>query len=420
MKLLSLSNRYYFVGLLIISLIAGITSYFVIKSIINNEFNDKLFAEKEELIEELHQHDDILNSYNLNIGDNIAIQKANSDPQIKTFVRDTVLYDKYEKKELNYRQITFSDKVKDDFYILTITKSLLSTEDLIQGVTEIIAIITLLFFSTMLVLSNIISKKIWKPFYATLEDIKKFNVKKPNPLTFNKTKIIEFRELNSTLKLMTNQVSEDYRNLKEYTENTSHEIQTPLAIIKNKIEVLIQDSGFSEKQLTSLNQVYEATSRLSRLKDNLSLLSKIDNNQFIEVTELRLSPYLKARIENVEELISIKNIQTSFRFEGDPILSIHETMAYVLFNNLIINAIRHNVENGKLELILTNTYFRIKNTGKPLNVSEKELFERFKKSGNHSESSGLGLSLVQRIVRYYGFSITYKNIDSWHNITITF
>lgn len=420
MKLLNLSNRYYFVGLFIISLIAGISSYFIIKNIINSEFNDKLFAEKEELIEELHQHDDILSSYNLNIGDNISIQKVNANPQIEPFIKDTVLYNKYEKKELNYRQIIFSDRVKDDFYILTISKSLLSTEDLIKGVTEIIAIITILFFSTILVLNNIISKKIWKPFYNTLELIKKFNIQKPNPLSFNTTKIVEFRELNSALDLMTNQVIKDYKNLKEYTENTSHEIQTPLAIIKNKIELLIQDPNVSEKQFVILNQIYEATSRLSRLKDNLSLLSKIDNNHFIETTELRLANYLKERIENVTELIELKKIEVTLNFEKNPIISINETMAYVLFNNLIINAIRHNEDYGKLELTLTNEYFRIKNTGKPLKIDEKELFKRFKKSGKHSESNGLGLSLVHRIVQYYNFSIQYKNVDIWHIITITF
>ena len=108
---------------------------------------------------------------------------------------------------------------------------------------------------------------------------------------------------------MTNQVVKDYKNLKEYTENTSHEIQTPLAIIKNKIELLMQDENLSEPQLTALGQVYESTARLSKLKDNLSILSKIDNNQFIETSRIALADYLNDRIESVGELLDIKNIE---------------------------------------------------------------------------------------------------------------
>ncbi|WP_438423686.1 sensor histidine kinase [Aquimarina macrocephali] len=420
MKLLSLSNRYYFTGLFIVSLIGGLSSYFVIRHTVNSEFNDKLFAAKEELVDELYRHDELLSSYSLNIGDNIVIQKVDRDPKIQTFIKDTILFNEYQNEEMNYRQITFSDKVKDTFYVFSITKSLLSSEDLIRGVTQVITLITALFFITMLVLSNIVSQRIWVPFYNTLSQIKDFNVKKPKPLSFSETKILEFRELNSTLELMTNQVAKDYKNLKEYTENTSHEIQTPLAIIKNKMELLMQDKNLSEQQISILGQVYESTGRLSKLKDNLSLLSKIDNNQFIDTTKLIVAEYLKKKIGKVKELLDIKNIEVTYDFKGNPVIEINETMAYVLFNNLISNAIKHNIESGKLVLTLTNEYFEIKNTGEPLEIPEEQLFGRFKKSGNRPDSSGLGLSLVYRIVDYYDFSISYKNTDIWHKITLKF
>ncbi|MBG6129318.1 signal transduction histidine kinase [Aquimarina sp. EL_43] len=420
MKLLSLSNRYYFTGLFIVSLVGGLSSYFVIRRTVNSEFNDKLFAAKEELIDELYRHDELLSSYSLNIGDNITIQKVDNDPKIQTFIKDTILFNEYQNEQMNYRQITFSDKVRDNFYVFSITKSLLSTEDLIRGVTQVIALITALFFITMLVLSNIVSQRIWIPFYNTLSQIKDFNVKKPKPLSFSETNILEFEELNSTLELMTNQVVKDYKNLKEYTENTSHEIQTPLAIIKNKMELLMQDKNLSEQQISILGQVYESTGRLSKLKDNLSLLSKIDNNQFIDTSKLIVAEYLKKKIGRVKELLDIKNIEVTLDFKENPSIEINETMAYVLFNNLISNAIKHNIESGKIVMTLTNAYFEIKNTGEPLEISEEELFGRFKKSGNKLDSSGLGLSLVYRIADYYDFSINYKNTDIWHKVTLKF
>ena len=420
MKLLSLSNRYYFVGLLLVSILGGITSFFVIRAIINKEFNDKLLAEKEQLIDELHNYDELLSTYRLNIGDNIQIIKVDKNPNISSFIKDTVLFDSYEKKELNFRQITFSEKVKNDHYIITISKSLLSSEDLIEGVTEIISLIAFLFFISMLILSNLISRSIWKPFYNTIFQMKDFDVRKPKSLSFKPTKIVEFQELNKTLEKMTNQVVKDYKNLKEYTENTSHEIQTPLAIIKNQIELLMQDEHLTERQLNSINKVYESAGRLSKLKDNLSILSKIDNNQFVETASIRLADYISQRIENVEELLNIKNIEVTLNFIQNPTKEINETLAYLLFNNLISNAIKHNTSPGELYLELTNDHFLIKNTGKPLEISSNEIFERFIKSGNKPDSTGLGLSMVHRITSYYDYTISYKNSDIWHTVIIHF
>ncbi|WP_158530881.1 MULTISPECIES: sensor histidine kinase [Tenacibaculum] len=402
------------------SIIGASSSYIVFKKTIYNEFNKKLYAEKEELIEELYSHENILSTYSLNIGDNIYIKKVKENPKIETIVKDTILYNKFYKKELNYRKIIFSSEVKGQFYVLTIAKSLLSTEYLLKGITDIIIFVGALFFLTMFFISNVVFKKIWKPFYSTLEQIRKFNVKKPNPLFFKKTKVIEFEELNTSLDLMVNQAVKDYKNLKEYTENISHEIQTPLAIIKNKVELLIQDSNLTEHQLIALNNIYKSTDRLSKLKENLSFLSKIDNNQFIETLELNVADFLREIISNVEELIQMKNINLKMSLVEGYKVKINEALAYTLFNNLIINAIKHNIEYGELELVLNKTSLIIKNTGEPLKVNEIELFERFKKSSINKDSTGLGLSLVQRIVEYYGFSIKYINKNNSHIITLNF
>ncbi|CAM1355179.1 sensor histidine kinase [uncultured Tenacibaculum sp.] len=420
LKLLNFSNLYYFIGLFIMSIIGASSSYIVFKKTIYNEFNKKLYAEKEELIEELYSHENILSTYSLNIGDNIYIKKVKENPKIETIVKDTILYNKFYKKELNYRKIIFSSEVKGQFYVLTIAKSLLSTEYLLKGITDIIIFVGALFFLTMFFISNVVFKKIWKPFYSTLEQIRKFNVKKPNPLFFKKTKVIEFEELNTSLDLMVNQAVKDYKNLKEYTENISHEIQTPLAIIKNKVELLIQDSNLTEHQLIALNNIYKSTDRLSKLKENLSFLSKIDNNQFIETLELNVADFLREIISNVEELIQMKNINLKMSLVEGYKVKINEALAYTLFNNLIINAIKHNIEYGELELVLNKTSLIIKNTGEPLKVNEIELFERFKKSSINKDSTGLGLSLVQRIVEYYGFSIKYINKNNSHIITLNF
>ncbi len=420
MKLLRLSNQYYFIGLLIASIIGGIVAYFIIEHNINEEFNEKLFAEKEQLIYELNRYDELLSTYRLNIGDKINITKVNSDPKIQPFIKDTIVYSTYDKKNLNHRQLFFSETIKDNAYIISITKPLLSQENLIKDAFEIIIVIIVLFFLTMIVLANVVSKIVWKPFYNTMRQLRQYNIKTAKSITFQSTKVSEFHELNTTIERMTTQVEKDYQLLKEYTENASHEIQTPLAIIKNKIELLMQDQGLNQTQLLTLNQIYESTGRLSKLNKNLSILTKIDNNQFIETSLIDVSSYIKQQLEAFDELLQLKEISVVTRFKNHPKLHLNETLAYLLFTNLISNAIKHNSHGGEINIDVTETSFTISNSGPPLAIDKDKLFNRFIKSPHNPDSTGLGLSMVHKIVSHYKHVISYDYNDNLHVINLVF
>ncbi|MDY0780509.1 HAMP domain-containing sensor histidine kinase [Tenacibaculum sp. IB213877] len=420
MKLLKLSNQYYFVGILAASILGSIFAFYIIKYTINEEFNQKLYAEKEELLHELNTYDEVLPKYMLNIGDKIHIKKATYIPQVTTIIQDTVMYSMYEKKLLNHRKITFYKKIKGQDYIISITKSLLSQQNLVKGVLVIFLAILLLFFVTMVFLTNFISKVIWKPFYQTLSQLQFYNVKNPDPLQLSSTIVDEFNSLNSSIEKMTTKVEKDYVALKEYTENVTHEIQTPLAIIKNKIELLIQDKTLTQDHIIALAKIHESTGRLSRLNKNLSILTKIDNNQFVENSEIFLADFIREKIEDFEELLTLKGINITTKFDFNPQLLLNETLADLLFNNLISNAIKHNIKEGEIIIEITDKSFVIKNTGKPLEISKLKLFNRFSKPTNNLNSTGLGLFLVKKIISYYNFYLAYKNEGNWHTISIFF
>lgn len=420
MKLLRFSNQYYFIGLLFAAVLGGFFSFFITIYNINEEFNEKLYSEKEQLIYDLKNYNELISAYPLNIGNKININKVTKNPNIKTYLKDTVVYSKFEKKYINQRQIVFSEKIKNCFYIVTIKKSLLSKENLIKDVLETIFITIVLLLITMVIMANIVSNIVWKPFYNTLSQLRSFNIKKATSLQFLPTKVSEFKELNETIQKMTLKAEKDYKLLKEYTENVSHEIQTPLAIIKNKIELLLQDQTLSKEHLITLVQLHQSTGRLSRLSKNVSILTKIDNNQFVETSEIFLADFIQERIDDFEELVILKDIQLTTNFKANPKLLLNETLAYLLFNNLISNAIKHNMKQGGVAIEITDSYFRITNTGKPLEVSNVELFNRFVKSTDSSESTGLGLSMVKKIVSFYNFFISYKNEENIHVISVYF
>ncbi len=419
MKLLSIANRYYLLALLVVFLVASSVAYLILKSIINREFNQKLFAEQEQLIFELHTYEDLRDNYYLNIGDIIELQELTYDPQIEPFLKDTVMYHPYEKRDLPFRTLTFSDQFNDRFYKVTITKSLLPNQDIVEGVSEIMLGTLAVLALSLVLLNRAISQRLWAPFYQILNQLRAFNITTPQPIAFEDTRVEEFKELETTIERMIRKSIRDYKNLKEFTENTSHEIQTPLSIIKNKAEMLLQEP-LAEPHLREVSKIYEAAGRLSRLKEGLLTMSRIENNLYVDTERVEVRKFLKERLENFEELIEMRGIGLDTVFESSPVITMNGDLAFILFTNLISNAIKHNVENGRIRVKLEAHQLVIENTGHPPDLPTGELFDRFKRGGKLTDSSGLGLSLVKRIVELYGMSVSYEYEDSWHRLTVRF
>lgn len=419
MKLLSIANRYYLFTLLVVFAIGSMIAYNVIKSIINHEFNEKLFAEQQQLVYELKTYDNLQKSYYLNIGDLIELEEVPEDPGIRPFLRDTSMFDPYEKKELPFRILTFSSEINQKNYIITISKSLLPNLDLIEGVSEIMIGIALMLMLALGLLNRIIFRKLWSPFHQIILQLEKFKITSPVPLDIERTNVDEFNQLIVVLDSMITKSIHDYKNLKEYTENTSHEIQTPLAIIKNKAEILLQEP-LSEDHLSELAKIYEAAGRLSRLKEGLSTLTKIDNNQFIESEPIDVREFIRQKLESFEELLDIKELKLSTHYAAAPVLQINNDLAYMMITNLLSNSIKHNVKGGRIIITLHQYELKIENTGLKPSLPTNQLFDRFKRSSPNNESTGLGLSLVKRIVNQYKMNITYTYENSWHRIAITF
>jgi signal transduction histidine kinase len=330
------------------------------------------------------------------------------------------MYDNYEKIELPFRQLKFSEQLQGKFYIITITKSMLPTKDLIQGVGEIILFLVVALVLSIGLVTRIISKKIWTPFNNTLSSLGRYQISNSEKVDFSKTNIDEFSELNHVLSNMIEKSRKDYENLKEFTENTSHEIQTPLAIIKSKAELLLQEGNLKPANLEDVGKIYEAANRLSKLKKGLSMLSKIENNQFEEVEPIDVAKFLDKKISNFEELIEMKHIELTKVYNGHPTLILNNTLTYVLITNLINNAIKHNVDNGTIHIKLNDNELTIENTGNPTTEDPEKFFQRFKKGSNAYDSSGLGLALIKKVCEIYQMSISYTVNENIHKLSIQF
>jgi signal transduction histidine kinase len=418
MNLLTRSSINYIFFSVVAFVIGGIIFFHVIKTVFYRQIDETLKTEKL-LIEEQIDFSDTLPDFRQVFSHMIEVTVFNSPKKKFEFIKDTMLYDKSMDKLLRVRQLICENtSIQDQGYIISISKPLAETT---QMITTIVTALVLLFISLtglLIFVNYFISKSIWVPFNKTLESLKNFDISKDASLTLTSTKIIEFRQLNKSLDRMAKKMRHDYINLKEFNENASHEIQTPLAIIKSKLELLIQSEGLDEEQMGMINSVYEAATRMSRLNQGLLLISKIDNNQFLHAEQVNLQKVVEKTLQHFEEIIDLKKIRIVLHLHAPACPFMNPVLSEILVSNLISNAIRHNIEEGEIRITMDSGGFEIVNTGHPLTIPPEELFRRFRKSDRTTDSVGLGLAIVKKIVLLYQFEIFYDVKENVHSMKV--
>lgn len=331
---------------------------------------------------------------------------------------DTTYTNVKEKKTEPGRAVSGPISVQGVNYKAVIIVSRESTEYLVQFIALItlglmIGLLVVLFLANRYFLNDL-----WKPFYYLLQQIKGFSISEDRNFKLSDNNIDEFAELSAAIDSMSSRVRSDYQNLKHITDNASHEMLTPLAVITSKLDTLIQHPGLPAEIYEQINDMYAATSKLSRLNQTLLLLTKIENNLIDDNEEVNLQDLIEAKTRQFQELISARHIHCTENLQEKRVL-ISKYLIDILLNNLFSNSIRHNNENGQLKITLTERELTFKNTGAELALNYDSIFERFQK-GNHSEGAGLGLTLVNNICQLYRWKVTYKFEYPYHIFQIIF
>ena len=269
-------------------------------------------------------------------------------------------------------------------------------------------------------INRIYNIRVRNQLYKTLQILEDFDIDEPVKVVFEKSPIPIFNDLNDYLLELLKRIRENYQANKQFTENASHELQTPLAIIKGNSELLIQSDKLGEKELVALGAIISNTNRLSKLNTALILLSKIEHQRFIDKEKVKIEDVVGDVLENFRDLIKLQNIEIK-RLKGKSIeFEMSATLAEIAIANLVQNAIRHNIENGFIEITQKENIFSISNPGKPLSIPKEALFKRFKRDSDIEESLGLGLSIVQRICKQYQIEVDYSFEKEIHTLQLTF
>jgi len=279
-------------------------------------------------------------------------------------------------------------------------------------------LVILLLLAILFISNRILLRKIWKPFHSTLSAMKDFNLSNPTPIVLEKSHIDEFNALNSAWTQMTQKINQDYESLKTFADNASHEMQTPVAVINSKLDLLIQDQQLTEKNMQHVQVMYHAVDKLTKLNQSLLLITKIENNQFKEKHPINIPTIVEERLSQLEELIQSKQLSVKTVFKESPVF-MHSMLADILINNLLVNAIRHNISHGIIIIATRPGSIKISNSGEAIGLDPNTIFNRFEKS-NASDGMGLGLAIIKQICDTYHFTIHYSFNEGMHNFEVLY
>ncbi len=413
MKLINRISRRYIIVSLLLYVISLFVLILALNHLVNEDIEEKLSMQEERIYRLIRN--------GVNIPDIYPRLDIDHCKKLKEeYFSDTMMYDPTEGEVEAFKSLVKYRKIHNKNYRIIIRESRIDSEDyalILFGVTAGLLLLNLI---SLFFINKRTNSLIFHPFFDNLNRIKNFKLSHNEPLTLLESNVHEFKELNFVIQKFTNKIIFDYDSLKQFTENAAHELQTPLTLMKSKLEVLLNQEDLNEKEAQILLALNEDISRLSRLNKNLNLLTKIENQQFTDLEKVNINQIVFSCIQNSEELTKLKKIEIITNVDVVIEKKISLTLAEILIGNLLSNAIKHNTEGGLIEITTSTNTLRISNSGMTAIIEPDRIFDRFYKGDPSSKSIGLGMAIIKLICNYYNILISYTFADSKHSFQLKF
>ncbi|WP_250252781.1 HAMP domain-containing sensor histidine kinase [Chryseobacterium sp. Marseille-Q3244] len=401
--------------LVIIAVWAGLFYAYILDEVHDN-VDDGLKDRKIQIIKAVYLNPQLLKNNDFGFNEFKIMPITAGEYKNKSRLYNKMYYMEYDDKDQPYRvlEADFIDQYKNH-QRLVIRTSTVEEDELIYDLTTALIVLYIFLVISIVAVNGYLLNKAMRPFYLILDKLKKYQFGIPFSQEEQNYSIKEFEELNVEINEMIERNELVFYQQKQFIENASHELQTPLAIVINKIDLLIQNENLDKKNLTFLTEVKNDLRRMVGLNKSLLMLSKIENSQFNAISDVDFNAMVNKLVQNYEDFIAFKNVKVNIIEKGVFKADFNQDLADILLSNLLKNAVKYNNEEGTLNIFIENNRIIFQNSGMQESLDKTRIFNRFYKQGSDHTSTGLGLSIIKTIIKQYpGWDISYEFEDTMH------
>lgn len=421
MKLLSYTYRKLALLLFLLMAVWGVLFYYAIIDEVVDETDDTLENYGEILMESALHDPSILETE----GSLMSFYKftpisEEEGRHYRQVFYDATVYIELEDEDEPVRVMCTAFRMPDgQYYELKLMISILEWDDMVEAMLWCLGALFLLFLICTSIGIQLVLKGVFRPLHRLLDWLHCIQPGKEVPPLDNPTKIREFRQLSDAALDMGNRSYKAYEEQKQFIENASHELQTPLAIVRGKVELLAESEGMTEQQMEQLDEIYATLGRAVKLNKSLLLLSRIENGQYTEMEDVSVDEILDELLPDLMDIYEHKQVRLIRKREEQPfIIRCNHSLAQILVSNLVKNSLLHNREEGELQVLTTPTSLVIKNTG-DVPLDGEKLFRRFYHGmDGKKDSTGLGLAIARSIALSSSLKLTYEWQDGMHTFRL--
>ncbi|MGS2762648.1 sensor histidine kinase [Sinomicrobium sp. M5D2P9] len=421
MKLLTYTSRIQLLLFLVLFGIFSILFYLVFRWNIRENVDEVLFNRKENLIAFLEENpqapyaeDNPLDDFTFYAVNQDSFQKGRES------YKDTLVYEPVDDELDEYRKLTTYVELHGSYYRLEIVKPHLEAVEVISTIAITLGGLFLGMALCYYLSQYIIARRIWRPFYDMLEKLRYYRLDKQQLLTLPDYRVDEFQMLREAIMELVKKNKEVFDSQKQFIENASHEMQTPLSVIQSRLEALISQEELTYEQAAIIEGIIGSTQRLKKLNKTLLLLSRIENRQFLLTEEIHINEIVNRSLAYYEEQKIARSIEVTIQREDELTVQGNVTLTEILVQNLLKNAFLHNIREGKVIISMMENKLSIANTGNKRILEKKKLFHRFYKQSGNPDTWGLGLAIVHKIVEVNGWTLHYEEINELHVFEVIF
>lgn len=423
-SLIYLTLRRYIIAFIGVMFVGSLVLIFVENAIWQDDVDEILYDLKEKTILTLELNGPEMlgktGQYHSLFDHDIYVQKLDYHVADSDSLFTTEFFSQIEGHNETVREIVSYANIGGITYRLQFKKEVLDQDKLTTGIVIAQLLIHACFIIVLVYIMRAMSKRQWAPFFNMNKQMRQLKLDNPQPIDTDCKGITEFEELRKSVNILIEDNHKLIEQQKEYTENTMHEMQTPLAVMNNKISELL-NTPLNEEQSKALFSMFRHVKYMSTINKNMLLLSRIEHHQYIADEAVDFKQIVDEYISLMQENVEVSDKHLEYTLENCTLLNCNELLATSICNNLLGNAIKYSASESTIEVKLDRNHFIVRNEGldKPLNTGL--IYQRFVRGDSKKEGTGLGLSIVYEACKQMGYKLRYNYIgESKHEFTIRF